>query len=255
MSKRDGRTSAITGASGETSIGLSPEQLAMLGYSIPDTRHMGVDAEVPSGAIVPQDDGSFIVGQFTLTPTGVQIPEGVSSDDWGQLGDLLFRLNGSIQWLIGDWLNYGARTWGKTYDAIAEATGYEVSTLYNLAMVSSKVDFSLRNEKLSFTHHMLVASRSPEEQRYWLARAVDERWSAAQLRAAMKTPTPLSSGDTSAGVQKRLISHEKPREVRQFLKLASKAGQGDPKAKQRALGQIVQLRQWLDDVEEWLKHE
>jgi len=106
---------------------------------------------------------------------------------------------------------------------------------------------------LSFTHHMLVASKTPEEQHYWLQRAANERWSAAQLRAAIKAPTPLSSGVEVASVQKTLISREKPRELRQFLKLASKAGQGDGKAKQRALGQIVQLRQWLDDVEQWLK--
>lgn len=244
--------SAITGANGETSAVLPPEQLAMLGYQIPTKQHLVADA-LPDGAIVPQGDGTFIVGEFTLTPVGVQIPEGVTSDAWGQLGDVLFRLNGSIQWLIGDWLNYGQRAWGKTYETIAEATGYEVSTLYNLAMVSAKVHFSLRNEKLSFTHHMLVASKTIEEQHYWLERAANERWSSAQLRAAMKAPTPLSSGAEGVGVQKQLISREKPRELRQFLKLASKAGQGDVKAKQRALGQIVQLRQWLDDVEEWLK--
>lgn len=251
-SKRAGRTSAITGAGDETASALTPEQLALMGYQIPQTRHMVVDATLPEGAIVPQGDGSFRVGDFTLTPIGVQIPEGISADSWSALGDVLLRLNGAIQWLIGDWLNYGSRVWGKTYDEVAAATGYEVPTLYNLASVCARVQFSLRNEKLSFTHHMLVAGQQPVMQQYWLTKAEDEHWTAAQLRRAMKA-TPLPSDEEITNVQKTLISREKPREFRQFLKLASRAGQGDVKAKQRALGQIVQYRQWLDEMEEWLK--
>jgi hypothetical protein len=208
---------------------------------------------VPDGAIVPQGDGTFAVGEFTLTPVGVQIPEGTSADSWSALGDVLLQLNGAIQWLIGDWLNYGTRAWGKTYDEVAAATGYEVSTLYNLAFVCGKVHFSLRNEKLTFTHHMLVAGKPPAMQQYWLTKAAVGGWTSAQMRQAMKEKPPALPMNANAGdVQNTLISSEKPQELRQFLKVAIKAGQGDAKAKQRALGQIAQFRRWLDDVEEWI---
>lgn len=205
---------------------------------------------VPDGAIVPQGDGTFHTGDFTLTPVGVQIPDGTSADSWSALGDVLFQLGGAIQWLIGDWLNYGTRAWGKTYEEVASATGYEVPTLYNLAFVCSKVHFSLRNEKLSFAHHMLVAGKQPVMQQYWLRKAADEGWTVAQMRRLMKeTPPTLSTGS----VPKILTVKEKSNELRQFVKLAIKAGQGDTKARQQALGQLLELREWLNDMEQWLK--
>lgn len=257
MSKRDGRTSAITGVGDETASALTPEQLALMGYQIPTTRHLVVDA-VPDGAIVPQGDNAWNLSGFYLTSTGIDIPADTTETQWTELGRALCRLGAAAQWLIGDWLAFGDRRWGKTYEQVAELTGYEVQSLRDMVYVVTHV--SVRTDKLSFSHHKIVAGLAPEDQQAWLTRAIENGASSKQLIAEIRhwrksQKPPALSGIEDASAQKTLISREKPRELRQFLKLASKAGQGDRKAKQRALGQIVQLRQWLDDVEEWLKHD
>jgi len=252
--KRSGRTSAITGVGDETASALSPEQLALMGYQIPTTRHMVAETTLPDGAIVPQGDGSWLLSGFRLTTTGVDIPADTTEAQWTALGVMICKLGASVQWLIGDWLAFGDRRWGKTYEQVAELTGYEVQSLRDMVYVASKV--SVRTDKLSFAHHKVVAGLAPEDQQAWLEWAMENGASSKMLLAAIREwrrPTPLSSGADGSQVQKVLISREKPREFRQFLKLASKAGQGDVKAKQRALGRSVQYRQWLDEMEQWLK--
>src|SRR5687767_11563397 len=58
-------------------------------------------------------DGTLVVHDFQFTPTGLIAPENFSEEVWKQIGILLFKLEGSIQWLIGDWLAYGEDVkWG-----------------------------------------------------------------------------------------------------------------------------------------------
>jgi hypothetical protein len=108
---------------------------------------------------------------FTMTPTGLIADEGATFEQWQKVGEVLQKLDASIQWLLGDWLVYGERVWGQTYEQIAEATGYEVTSLRQYAWVARGVDLSIRIDKLSFGHHMLVAGLEPESQRNWLGRA------------------------------------------------------------------------------------
>ena len=143
------------------------------------------------------DDGSINAYEFRMTEIGLD-PENMSLDEtkWDQLGQLLFRFDKSIQWLIGDWLTYGENNkWGET-EAIAQQMGYEVKTLFDYKYVAKNVNFSVRTENLSFGHHKLVASLDPEEQQYWLKTAefgdfdestqTSKSWSISRLREEMK---------------------------------------------------------------------
>ena len=144
--------------------------------------------------LVPLQNGQMQFGNFVLTGKGLITRRGVTQESWHELGAILIRLDASIQWIIGDWMAFGQRTWGVTYEQVAETTGYDVDTLYNYASVARKVEISLRNEKLSYTHHTIVASLSPEDQQYWLWYAVENDLSAAALRRAiLNKPTALSS--------------------------------------------------------------
>ena len=134
--------------------------------------------------------------------TGVGLDPNTLSDNkdhWEQLGRLLFRLDHSIQWLIGDWLLHGeSNQWGK-HEEIADKLGYEVKTLYDYRYVARNVHFSVRTEKLSFGHHKLVAHLQTKEQVQWLRTAAagdidnetgqSHSWSISRLRTGIAGPS------------------------------------------------------------------
>jgi len=144
-----------------------------------------------------RNDGAIQIGAVTLTPTGIVLDADVPADQWNQIGKFILSMEGAIQWLIGDYLLQSERIYNKTYKDVAAEWNRSVGTLYNYYYVVASVDFSLRNEKLTFNHHYAVAKLVPEQQSYWLGRAEQEGWSVAQLMSAIKavdTPT-LSAGD------------------------------------------------------------
>ncbi len=138
-------------------------------------------------------DGAIRAYEYRLTGLGID-PTSVSKDkrNWELLGQFLFRLDHSIQWLIGDWLLQGeTNQWGK-HEEIAQALDYEVKTLYDYRYVARNVHFSVRTEKLSFGHHKLVAHLETEQQGRWLSKAANgdidgetglaKPWSISRLR-------------------------------------------------------------------------
>jgi hypothetical protein len=73
---------------------------------------------------------------------------------------------------LGDWLRDGEEDFGKrVYAAAARATGLPVSSLRRMAEVSKRVPRNARNKKLSWGHHRLIQSLSPERQRELLKEA------------------------------------------------------------------------------------
>lgn len=146
-------------------------------------------------------DGSLLVHGFQLSPTGLIAPESVNFESWEQVGHLLFRLEGSIQWLIGDWLLYGDQVeWGKT-DEIAQALGREAQTLYHYKSICQTFEFCRRRQNLSFGHHDAVRGLSIEEQDASLNHAEAEGLSVSAFRkwlraqAQQGTPSLSSSLD------------------------------------------------------------
>jgi len=147
-------------------------------------------------------DSSLVVGSFRCTPIGLelvgeQIP---TTNDLQNLGRVLKQLEGSIQWLIGDWVIAGETVeWGKISE-FADEIGFDVQSVYDCSYVARKVDFSLRSEKLSFGHHRLVAPLTLEEQRYWLTQALQNQWSISQMRDAMRPKQNIPSSVKSASI-------------------------------------------------------
>ncbi len=153
-------------------------------------------------------DGSIQAYEYRLTGMGLD-PAAMPSDksNWQQLGQLLFRFDRSIQWLIGDWLLQGEQNnWGK-HEEIADEMGYAVKTLYDYRYVARNVDFSVRTENLSFGHHKLVAQLPPAEQKYWLEQAsqgdfdagthLSRPWSINRLRKEISAPPAVAALEAS----------------------------------------------------------
>lgn len=141
----------------------------------------------PENAIVVRQDGlSKHYKKFELRDTQLVIPDETNETDWVEIGILLMRMQGTIQWLLGDWLVYGqSNNWenGSGYARMKELFGYEIESLWSYASVCRKVPALTRVKELSFSHHRAVTkfADNPEKQQAWLERAHDENWSAKQL--------------------------------------------------------------------------
>ncbi|MDX6601277.1 MAG: hypothetical protein QOF13_479 [Solirubrobacterales bacterium] len=124
--------------------------------------------------------------------------EDLAQADWLTAGRRLGAIGRCSQWWIGDWIRYGTARWGEKYVEAAKVTGYDVASLRNMAWVSSRFDLSLRSDKLSWSHHVLLAPLSQEEQRRWIETAVDERLSVADLRLELRARGYGSRGEKAA---------------------------------------------------------
>ncbi len=126
--------------------------------------------------------------------------------DWLATGRRLGAIGRCSQWWIGDWVRYGTSRWGEKYAEAARVTGYDVASLRNMAWVASRFALSLRNDKLTWSHHVLLAPLEPDAQREWLHRASEERLSVADLRLelrALRDGGRKSSGEGIATARDR----------------------------------------------------
>lgn len=134
--------------------------------------------------------------------------------DWLATGRRLGAIGRCSQWWIGDWVRYGTSRWGEKYAEAARVTGYDVASLRNMAWVASRFDLSLRNDKLTWSHHVLLAPLESEEQREWLRRASEERLSVADLRLELRglrkggrKPSRASAGAAGAAGELETCPH------------------------------------------------
>jgi len=122
-----------------------------------------------------------------ITPTGLQLPAGLSYDDWLKAGVVLRTIEGAVLWWVGDWYNYGERKYG---ERAAQAIGGEVDlaaeTVRAAGWVAGRVEIVRRRTNLSWSHHQEVAALEPKEQDRLLDRAEHESLTRAELRAAVR---------------------------------------------------------------------
>lgn len=127
------------------------------------------------------------VGPFEATPVGLVVNgDEAPYEVWEAYGGALRRVGGAIHWVIGDWLNYGERAYGEKYSQALDDTGLEYQALANDKWVSGQVEFSLRKENLTWSHHMAIAPLEPDEQVYWLIKAETENLSVQKLRQEIR---------------------------------------------------------------------
>ncbi len=127
-----------------------------------------------------------------------QPPGGLGQAEWLSTGRRLGAIGRCSQWWIGDWIRYGTARWGEKYSEAARVTGYDVASLRNMAWVAAQFDSSLRSDKLSWSHHVLLAPLTADEQRSWIERAIDERFSVADLRLELRAKGYGSRGEKAA---------------------------------------------------------
>ncbi len=139
-----------------------------------------------NGLVKVEPDIVLPVSQFT--PVGWQPRNGLSYDDWYEVGRGLSRVGGAVNWWIGDWINYGEKRWGQTYAQALELFGeqYEYKTLADMASIARRVKFPIRIGNLSWAHHKEVAKLDEDAQVALLDAADRHRLSVRDLRAEVR---------------------------------------------------------------------
>jgi len=140
-------------------------------------------------AIIEVTRKALELGAFKLTATGLVIRGAPAFDEWQQCGAIMRRVEGAVQWWIGDWLNYGEKTYGERYTAAINALGADYQTLANYAYIAGKVQFSRRRENLSFSVHAEVAALSAGQQDTILERAEQEELKVREVRDLVRATT------------------------------------------------------------------
>lgn len=105
------------------------------------------------------------LGLFHLTATGLEITGRPTFEEWQLCGDALARMEGSVQFWLGDWVNYGEKGYGEKYAQAISPT--QADTWKHYAWVSNSVEKCTRVHDLSWAHHREIAkfSKTPDVQR------------------------------------------------------------------------------------------
>lgn len=138
------------------------------------------------GSNLAVQDGTISIHGFSLSPVGLLAPESFDRDQWQQIGDLLWRLEGSIQWLLGDWLVYGEDLQYGDVKKIADTLEKDYKTLRNYMTVSRRVELSRRRDNLSWGHHAEITKYDADLQEQCLAYAEQSRMSRADFRKFLR---------------------------------------------------------------------
>jgi hypothetical protein len=111
----------------------------------------------------------------TFHPTDLHIESGIPEGDWMQIGRALAAVCQSTYWWVGDWIQYGFKTFGKqtTFDLAQQATGYARAQLYDCAYIAKRFPPERRVEALTFFHHRSVAKFPPAVADKVLAESVE----------------------------------------------------------------------------------
>ncbi|MCK7624223.1 LmbU family transcriptional regulator [Streptomyces sp. RS10V-4] len=122
----------------------------------------------------------------TARRTTLELPSGITLNDWQRIGKQLYVAADSSAWWLGDWLIYGRSAYPDRYQRAVEETQLDYQTLRNYAWVARRFSPLRRRSALSFQHHAELASLPESEQEYWLDRAERLGWSRNFLRSRLK---------------------------------------------------------------------
>jgi len=163
--------------------------------------------------------------KVTVSRIGLQISDKLSVEEWQELATSIGEAASSIAFIVGDWLVYGQSLFGTdgdpdrkvdhpSYQLALKATGLDLSTLQNYAYVSRNVPYSLRNERISWEHHRLMAKLPEGEQQDWIEACVAEedagrRMSTRRLRKSLNlgriaTDKDLEPDDSDKGIDNHI---------------------------------------------------
>lgn len=136
---------------------------------------MSVVATIPDTGEIVEMAGGKLALPGRVSVVGLELPEGLSLQQWQGIGETLRGVERSLMWWIGDWLLYGEKRYGETYKQAMEATGAAYQTLANAKAVSQKIEFSRRRE--------ICRGRTTQKSRRCPRRWLTHCWAARSVSA------------------------------------------------------------------------
>ena len=124
--------------------------------------------------------------KVAITRIGMRFDAALTVEEWRALAPAIGDAARSVGFIVGDWLVYGQQNlfaWGgkddserfpdkrvkhPDYEFAVQATGLDYSTLQNYAYVSRSIPYSLRNERLSWEHHRILAKLPDDKLSGWI---------------------------------------------------------------------------------------
>lgn len=129
----------------------------------------------------------FDVGDATLTPTALALPEDLSFEQWAWYGQRLVRSAASVLWWLGDWWAYGEHHYGQRKAAtVLEGFPYAFQTCADAGWLARVFETSRRREVLPWSHHKEVAALPPGIADEFLEAAQINGWSEKELRQQVR---------------------------------------------------------------------
>lgn len=177
------------------------------------------------------------------TRLGLEIDESLTPEGVATVFACLEHITGCSSWLWGDALAFASRKWGNRfvdskYKQAAEATGLAVQSLKMAKFVAERIPMGRRRPALTFTHHAEVAFSFEDDafQEQWLDRATTEKWTAVQLRRAIR-------------LSKKEIHEEVDPDARKYRVCSARQLLADWLEKQLPdEWPVEQLDAWIDDL-------
>lgn len=150
--------------------------------------------------LIEYRQSQLTIPKCAVSKNKLEFDPSLTFDEWKEAGRFLKQVEGSVQFWIGDWLNFGKKKYEHgRYKIALNELGYELKTLENISYISESIESSRRREDLGFSHHSEVAPLLPEEQSQWLDKAEQDHLSVRELRTQIKEakrpePIPISDG-------------------------------------------------------------
>ncbi len=117
--------------------------------------------------------------------TGLALPAGMSFEQWVDVGRTLQMMERSVNWWVGDWLNYGEHRYGEKYTQALEGTDRRLQSLMNMASIAGRIEPARRRPALSWSCHRAVAYLEPADQDRILAEAEVAGWGSREVEEAV----------------------------------------------------------------------
>lgn len=155
---------------------------------------------------------AVLFDETSWTPAG-----NITFEQWYEVGATLQTIKGSINWWLGDWMNFGERVYGETYAQAIEVTGAEYQWLADCKWVAGRVPKDVRLPELSWSHHRAVSKiDDPDDQLHCLNVAAEQHLNVKQTTAYVQeflhpslptaSPPPVTSPGENPDILPALAS-------------------------------------------------
>jgi hypothetical protein len=147
---------------------------------------------VPFDGATPQQILAQLEASGNLSVGGLILPPDLTLDQYESIGALLYTWGEGWRWAVGDWLIQGHGIFGDEFYQVTEILGLSVRSRQQMMRVSERIPPGPRRRvpTLRWSHHRAVASLEPEEADSWLQKAIEQKWTKAQLEDNVKHRVP-----------------------------------------------------------------